>query len=391
MRKYSKIKIKRNGKDIHYSDAVFSAGSCFSENIKSYLEKKGMVVYSNPFGVLYNPHSILNMFKNIFDKKQYTSKDLISYSENYSSPDHSSVFSNKNIDEVLKGVNQTVDEASYIVKRSNVFVITLGTAVVYEYNGVIFANCHRIPQSHFTKRVLSIDEIVLNLIHIVSLIRANVDNPLIIFTVSPVRHYPDDLRLNTISKSLLHIAIDKVCKSEGCEYFPSYEIMIDELRDYSYYKNDLLHPGKTAVSYIMNKFVKSYCSSETINYMKKVIVVNKMMRHRSVNPYSDENYSLLKRIWGSIAELNRKNSTVYFDDLRYELISRFIIYFGCHPDIESYLKSILSEAEFKELLLIMNFLKSESTSIAALYGLRFMENQRIKQFILEKDYERKKM
>jgi len=266
---------------------VMLLGSCFSENMKPYFKKHGFSVASNPFGILYNPISIAKHIANIANNNTDLGNSIVETKQGFSSLWVHSLFNatshitlQQKYDERISSLNQQLKE------KPNTFIITLGSAWVYKHlaTEIICANCHKINQTEFTKQILSIAQITEALQDIIANILKLNPQHQIIFTLSPVRHIKDGFVQNMQSKALLHIAIQKVLaqniKNTKISYFPAFELMMDELRDYRFYKKDLLHPNTLAIEYIWEKFVMSYFNQKTQQIGFEVFKYFQLKKHK---------------------------------------------------------------------------------------------------------------
>ena len=249
---------------INYNSKILLLGSCFSTNIGQILESYSFNIVSNPFGVLYNPESIYNSVKLLTQEDLFTEKDIRQtnttdknsaplYCSNY----HHSTFRSESKSSFLENANSKLIEARAFFKESDTIIITLGTAWIFRENmsGAVVSNCHKRLATDFTRERLSLERIVELLSSIMELCR----DKSVIFTISPIRHIKDGLTDNNISKGLLLQGVERIIKShDNSYYFPSYEIMLDELRDYRFYAEDLVHPSPVAIKYIFNRF-KEFC------------------------------------------------------------------------------------------------------------------------------------
>jgi hypothetical protein len=264
-------------------------GSCFTENIGNKLSINGFETLINPFGILYNPFSICSSLNRIIDLKFLVSEDLVKVNEIWYSYEHHGVFRDVNSDNLLQTINLGITKANVFLKETNWLIITLGTAWVFflKENSKILGNCHKLNQQLIDKRLLTVDEIVENTSLTINKIRKINPNIKIILTVSPIRHWKQGYRENLISKSALHIATDQICKTtNNCSYFPAYEIVMDELRDYRFYQADMLHPTEVAVDYIWEKFSTHLFSDETMQLCKDYSKLYSMKQHKAFNPES---------------------------------------------------------------------------------------------------------
>ena len=283
MKLQTKIPLKRKTQNlIDYQSNILLLGSCFSENIGDKLSYFKFQSIQNPFGILFHPKAIENLITNTSNKKVYSSDDLIYQNEIWHSFDAHSSLSSASENELLNKLNVAISLTNKKIKEASHIVITLGTSWVYRYieTDTIVANCHKIPQKKFLKELLSVSEISESLARSISLIKSINSDAAVIFTISPVRHLKDGFIENTQSKSHLIAAIHTLVNKQDVSYFPSYEIMMDELRDYRFYAEDMIHPNKTAINYIWRKFIDTWFSEETKSIMKEIDEIQKGLLHR---------------------------------------------------------------------------------------------------------------
>lgn len=270
---------------INHIDTIVLMGSCFTDNIGTKLKNAFFNVDINPTGILYNPASISNAITNILTKRQYSADNIFfSQSDNqYHSYDHHSDFSGKDISDILEKINTRQIEAYKHLTTASMLIITFGTAYVYTLKNTYYvvANCHKQSASLFNRRKLTVEEIVSmwdKTIYDILQLNPNIN---IVFTVSPIRHISDGLHENQLSKSALLLAIEHLCANHNnVIYFPSYEIMIDDLRDYRFYASDMTHPSSVAIDYIYNIFAQSFFDSKTIKLADECKAVIKRIQHR---------------------------------------------------------------------------------------------------------------
>jgi len=283
MKLQTKIPLKRKTQNlIDYQSNILLLGSCFSENIGDKLSYFKFQSIQNPFGILFHPKAIENLITNTSNKKVYSSDDLIYQNEIWHSFDAHSSLSSASENELLNKLNVAISLTNKKIKEASHIIITLGTSWVYKYieTDTIVANCHKIPQKKFLKELLSVSEISESLARSISLIKSINSDAAVIFTISPVRHLKDGFIENTQSKSHLIAAIHTLVNKQDVSYFPSYEIMMDELRDYRFYAEDMIHPNKTAINYIWRKFIDTWFSEETKSIMKEIDEIQKGLLHR---------------------------------------------------------------------------------------------------------------
>lgn len=301
---------KQQHSHIDYHSKVVLFGSCFSENIGEKLEYFKFQNFQNPFGILFHPLAIESLITRAINEKEYSGDALFFHNEQWHCFDTHSKLSNASKEEMLNGLNTSIQSANKQIKNASHVVITLGTAWVYRYieTDTIVANCHKISQKKFLKELLSVDEIAESLQSIIALIRSVNSTTSILFTVSPVRHTKNGFVENTLSKSHLIAAIHQVIEPRNKSfYFPSYEIMMDELRDYRFYADDMIHPSRLAVDYIWEKFKDVWVSDEAIQTMEEVDAIQKGTLHKPFNPNSESHQKFLKTL----------------EDKRVQLLSQF--------------------------------------------------------------------
>ncbi|GGG56506.1 hypothetical protein GCM10010976_29190 [Bizionia arctica] len=257
----------------------------------------------NPFGILFQPLAIENLITNAINEKEYSEEDVFFQNEQWHCFEAHSKLSSPSKEDLLDSLNKQIKLTKKHLQESTHLIITLGTAWVYRAieTDTIVANCHKVPQKKFLKELLSVDEISQSLEAIFSLIKSVNPQVSIIFTVSPVRHLKDGFVENTLSKAHLIAAIHQVLNSnrflsvaEG--YFPSYEIMMDELRDYRFYAEDLIHPSQTAINYIWEAFKEVWISEEASKIMEEVDAIQKGLQHKPFNPDSEAHKLFLQKL-----------------------------------------------------------------------------------------------
>jgi len=284
---------------IDYDSKIVLLGSCFAEHIGQKLNYFKFQSLQNPFGILFHPLAIENLILNAINKKKYNEADIFFSEERWHSYDAHSRLSNSSKDELLNALNENIKLANKQFNDSSHIIITFGTAWVYRHipTDSIVANCHKVPQKQFTKELLSVDEVTESLQSIISLFRSVNTKASIIFTVSPVRHLKDGFVENSQSKSHIISAIHHVVEPRNkIHYFPSYEIMMDELRDYRFYEEDMVHPNATAINYIWEKFQGVWISTKTSDVMEEVDSIQKGLLHKPFNPNSEAHKEFLRNL-----------------------------------------------------------------------------------------------
>lgn len=301
------IDIKPYSFRLDYQSNILTLGSCFSENMGLKMKNVFFKTEINPFGVLYNPISILNSIQLLLQNKKFTASDIFEYKSLWHSFAHSSSFSDVSSELCLSKMNERIASASEFIKNTDVLLITFGTAWVFtdKESGRVVSNCHKLPAAKFNRRRLTVDEITEAYSDLLTKLKALYPNLNVVFSVSPIRHWKDGAHENTISKSTLLLAVDALQNQFGnVHYFPAYELLMDELRDYRFYASDMLHPSDVAVEYIWSKFSESVFSEETLQLMKKLEQLAADRAHRPLHPLSPE-YALFKENTGK-----RKNEII---------------------------------------------------------------------------------
>jgi len=316
MKLQTKIPLKQEPRNlIDYQSKILMLGSCFSENIGDKLNYFKYQSTQNPLGILFHPKAIEKLITNAINLKEYSENDLIYQNETWHSFDAHSSLSSLDKSSILNNLNTAILATNKNLKEASHIIITLGTSWVYRFieTDKTVANCHKIPQKKFLKELLSVDEITASLEAMIVLLKSINKNINIIFTVSPVRHLKDGFTENTQSKSHLIVAVHNVVNHrENIHYFPSYEIMMDELRDYRFYAEDMIHPNKTAINYIWEKFVSIWFTQKSTETMQEVEIIQKGISHRPFNANSTQHQKFLKNLEIKKAKLNTQFSFIDF-------------------------------------------------------------------------------
>lgn len=314
----TQIPLKKQQHDqIDYNSKLLLLGSCFSENIGNKLAYYKFQSNQNPFGILFHPKAIEKLITNAINQKKYSEEDIFFHNERWHCFDAHSSLSSSNKNELLSNLNNAIQQTYQQLNEASHIIITLGTSWVYREisSDNIVANCHKIPQKQFLKEILPVNKVYESLEAITTLVKSINNNAIITFTVSPVRHIKDGFIENKRSKSHLLSAIHEITsftQSNKTTYFPAYEIMMDELRDYRFYAEDMIHPNQTAVNYIWEKFNDVWFSENTIETMNKVAVVQKGLQHRSFNPTSEAHLKFLKNLQKKVNDLKEKHPFIQF-------------------------------------------------------------------------------
>ncbi len=275
---------------IDYSSKLVSFGSCFAENMGNKFDYFKFSTLTNPFGIIFNPISLEKIIFRSIQKTYFTENDIFYHNEAWHSYEVHSELSNPDKAEFLTTLNQLIDATNWHIEKATHCLITLGTSWVYKHieSDAIVANCHKVPQKQFVKELLSVADIQASINNIISEIQSINPNAKFIFTVSPVRHIKDGFVENNVSKSHLITALYHfLSNATSSIYFPSYEIMMDELRDYRFYAEDMLHPNQTAIDYIWMQFSENFINETEFETMQHVSEIQKSLSHRPFNPNSE--------------------------------------------------------------------------------------------------------
>jgi hypothetical protein len=292
---------------ISYADKLFLVGSCFAENIGARLKDLHYPLIINPFGISYNPISIANQLQRMAENRLYTDKELLEENGRFLSFAHHGRFSADTAEQTLAQINTAFAAGRAQMLAANTWVITLGTAYIYSQKtrGEVVNNCHRQRAQDFTRRRLSVDEVVAAILAACPLERENLK---IILTVSPVRHLKDGLAANQLSKStlLLACAALQAARPEQFFYFPAYEIMMDDLRDYRFYADDFLHPSSMAIDYIWQLFEQNYLSASEATTRQKISDLQRAATHRPFNPQTAAHQKFVAQQLQKIEQLQKQ-------------------------------------------------------------------------------------
>ncbi len=296
----TELKPQKAAFDIDYQCFTLGIGSCFIENIGAMLDARQLRFFENPFGIVYNPLSIAQQLAAISEEDTaffFTEKDLLQQNGLWASLQHHGKFSSENQDLVLKNINDSLATARLFFKKTNRILLTFGTSNVFVWKetGEVVANCHKIFPQYFEQKRLSVEEIVAAFTPIFEKIFSQNIDCQTILTVSPIRHIREGLVENNRSKAVLLMACDVLSKLfEQVHYFPAYELVMDDLRDYRFYERDMIHPNSTAIEYIWQFFADTYFDKNTKSIIQEVEKINAMQAHRPLHGADTEGYQKFK-------------------------------------------------------------------------------------------------
>lgn len=301
---------------IDYQSDLLLLGSCFAENIGEKLTYYKFKNKVNPFGIIFNVVSLEKLVDRSVHKKYFTEEDVFCHNDLWHCFEVHSILSHPNKEFFLKTLNQLLDATHSDMGTMSHCLITLGTSWVYrsKESNEIVANCHKVPQKAFTKELVSVEQNVTSLQNIVTRIQSINPKVKFVFTVPPVRHSKDGFFENNVSKSHLFAALYQAFdfKMAAFDYFPSYEIVMDELRDYRFYDRDLLHPNAVAIDYIWECFCKKFCNESTMVTLKEVETIQKGLQHRSFTPETEAHQKFLANLQEKINTLANKVPHISF-------------------------------------------------------------------------------
>lgn len=293
---------------ITYHTPVMLVGSCFSGEMGAMFKKGKMNVLVNPFGVLYNPVSVATELQSIIDRRQITPDDLRFFDNRYLSFDHGTGFSSTDPALCAGKINSETIRANDFLADTDYLFITFGTARIFRLKdgGRVVANCHKIPASEFTRELLSVEQITTLWSDLIQRLKKFNPKLKIYFTVSPVRHWKDGAHGNQVSKAILLLAIENLIHDhDHLKYFPSYELLLDDLRDYRYYMDDLLHPSDKAVEYIWDYLQGTFFDSETKSLHAEASRVVAAMNHKLMGSIDHDHHRFSLAMIDRINDLRR--------------------------------------------------------------------------------------
>ena len=311
----TKIPISKSAHPIDYHSKIVSLGSCFAVNMAEKLDFFKFENTCNPFGIIFNPVSIEKLVYRITQQLFYTENDIFFHNESWHCYEAHSELSHSNKASFLNTLNGIIEQAKRQVSDASHFIITLGTSWVYrniETNEIV-ANCHKVPQKQFKKELLSVEIIEQSIQNSIAVIHNVNPNANFIFTVSPVRHIKDGFIENQVSKAHLIAALQTaISHLPSATYFPSYEIMMDELRDYRFYAEDMLHPSRVAIDYIWERFKETSISETAFSIMDEVETIQKGLAHRPFNANSESHQQFLSKLQDRITVVQKQFPGIKF-------------------------------------------------------------------------------
>ena len=307
------FKIDPSPDKITYHDPVIFIGSCFAKEIGVQFESGHIPVLINPAGTVYNPVSVCNTLDAITGGEKYIKEDLYNHNGTWLSFNHYTDFSSDDPEKVLDKINSGLEAARKFISEARFLFITFGTARVYRWNrsGRIVSNCHKIPSSEFTHELLTTDEISMLWGQQLNKLQTLLPQMKVIFTISPVRHWKDGAHGNQVSKSVLFLAVEELLKHPSKPgYFPAYELVMDDLRDYRFYDEDMVHPSSSAVSYIWERFSECYFDKKTVELRNEVVKITKAFNHRLTGGSEKKKKEFAESMLSRITVIENKNPSI---------------------------------------------------------------------------------
>ena len=302
---------------ITYDDGVMFIGSCFASSIGEQMEKGKMSIMINPAGTVYNPVSVCNTLDSITAGKEFTKDNLHFHEGIWLSFFHYTDFSSEDPDKSLLKINSKLKEAEFFLKNAGFLFITLGTARIYRWKktGQVVSNCHKIPSGEFSHELLSVKEIVDLWTSQLDRLSALYPDLKVIFTISPVRHLKDGAHGNQVSKSVLFLAVEELLgHSSKPQYFPAYELLMDDLRDYRFYREDMIHPSDSSINYIWDAFSASYLDAEAVKIWNEAMKITKARHHRFNTDSISKKKDFAQKMLNHISQIEKTVSHIDFSE-----------------------------------------------------------------------------
>lgn len=311
----TQIQIEPSTLRLNHSNRVLMIGSCFSEHIAERMVCAGFHVANNPFGILFNPASIAATIERLASGKFYTIDDLLNNNDRWFSYDFHGDFAARSAESALTKMNRAVEQGAEALAAADCVVLTLGTSWVYRLKtGGVVANCHKMSAQLFERELMSVEQIVSMLDGVIA---KHLNNKRVILTVSPVRHVADGLDQNSLSKAILRVAVEQlVRKRTEVSYFPSFEIMNDDLRDYRFYERDMVHPSSVAIDYIWECWRAWAIAPDAEGAMREAERIWTAAKHRPTEPDSQAHREFCQRMTERIDRLAESYPAVDWSRVR---------------------------------------------------------------------------
>jgi hypothetical protein len=307
----TEVHIPPSGLDLTLQDGIATIGSCFAEVIGNKLQENKANVLVNPFGTIFNPLSVCRLLKAAIRQPHDIERQLVQHNGIWYAYDLHSSLSSPSRDELLQLISQRLDQTNQALQQARLLIITLGTAVGYrlQSTGEVVANCHKLPARQFTRELLSLGAMQAEFENTLPLLKQFNPNLRVVFTVSPVRHIKETIETNSVSKALLRVLCHQLVQGHTpVSYFPAFEIMMDDLRDYRFYGRDMIHPTEVAEDYIWDKFTGAYLDKSFITFLKEWEKMRRAVAHRPFHPESEAHQTFLKNTLQQLQALSQRYS-----------------------------------------------------------------------------------
>ncbi|MBX0333197.1 GSCFA domain-containing protein [Pontibacter sp. HSC-14F20] len=307
----TELHIPASGIDLSLSSGIVTIGSCFAEVIGQRLQENKAQVLVNPFGTIFNPLSVGKLLRAAISGSHTVTDKLVQHNGIWYAYDLHSSLSSPSRETLLQNIDERLSLTRNSLQQASLLIITLGTAVGYrlQNSGAVVANCHKLPAREFSRELLSFSTLLNDMEHTLEELRQFNPGLRVLFTVSPVRHIKETIEVNSVSKSILRLLChDITTNHEQAHYFPAYEIMMDDLRDYRFYGRDMVHPTEVAEDYIWDKFVNAYLSEDFRGFLKAWEKMRRAIAHRPFHPDSEAHQSFLKTTFQQLHELSTRYS-----------------------------------------------------------------------------------
>ncbi len=313
---------------LQHGKPMLLMGSCFADNMGEYLAAAKFDICLNPFGTLYNPDSIADALYRLMQNTPFVAEELLSDGKLWYSYKHHGRFSQPTIETTLKAINDSYIQSARFLPSCERLIVTWGTAYVYRLvsTGQVVANCHKQPASLFRRERLTVEAITKVWSELLAALQRHAPRCRVLFTVSPIRHLRDGAHDNQLSKSTLLLAVEQLCHSfpDLCSYFPAYEIVMDELRDYRFYADDMTHPSQQAVAYIRERMAEAYFTPATRSLAETCEKIHRSMQHRPLKGFENESYRLfLRNLLQQMNRVEQDNPCIQFCDER-KLLNKYL-------------------------------------------------------------------
>lgn len=319
----TKVDIRKENISIDHNSRILLLGSCFADNIGTLLENNKFDCLRNPYGILYNPLSISKALSEIISGKIYDENDLFFHNGQYHSFMHHSSYSSDCKKTCLDKINLSIQKAGEYIRNVDYIVMTFGTSYVYSMDGRVVSNCHKLPERVFDRHLCKPEEFTSEYKSLLEHLFMLNQNLKLIFTISPIRHIRDSLHGNMVSKAILAVFVNEMQEmfKDRIIYFPAYEIMNDELRDYRFYDEDMVHPSPLAVKYIWEQFGRMFFDKTTLRIVEKCSDINRMLQHKPFNPASEQYMNFLRKISNEVDFLLSEYPLLNFEKEKEMLLS----------------------------------------------------------------------